>query len=206
MSNYRPHEFAKLIGKSVSTLRRWDSEGKLPAKRGLGNQRFYDDSDIAKALNLELTSSQSNKAIIYCRVSTNNQKPELETQIKSMETFCLNAGIPIEKVLKEIGGGLNFKRKVFINLMKSIRIGETKHIVVAHKDRLARFGFDFLEEFASWYGCKITVANQESLSPQQEMVEDLMAVIHCFSSRLYGLRRYKKADLKKFIESIDKPT
>lgn len=61
MSNYRPHEFAKLIGKSVSTLRRWDTEGRLPAKRGLGNQRFYDDSDIAKALNLDNVSESSNK-------------------------------------------------------------------------------------------------------------------------------------------------
>jgi putative resolvase len=123
-----------------------------------------------------------------------------------METFCLNAGIPIEKILTEIGGGINFKRKVFTSLMKSIRTGDTKHIVVAHKDHLTRFGFDFLEEFAFWYGCKITVVNQESLSPQQEMVEDLMAIIHCFSCRLYGLIRYKKADLKKFIESVDKPS
>lgn len=206
MTNYRPHEFAKLIGKSVSTLRRWDTEGRLPAKRGLGNQRFYDDSDIAKALNIESKNESNNKVIIYCRVSTNNQKPELETQIKAMETFCLNAGMPIEKIFTEIGGGLNFKRKVFTSLMKSIRTGDTKHIVVAHKDRLARFGFDFIEEFASWYGCQITVVNQESLSPQQEMVEDLMAIIHCFSCRLYGLKRYKKAELKKFIEPIDKPT
>jgi putative resolvase len=200
MANYRPHEFAKLIGKSVSTLRRWDTEGRLPAKRGLGNQRFYDESDIAKAMKVESPTVVNDKAIVYCRVSSANQKNDLESQIKGMETFCLSAGIAIEKIIPEIGGGLNFKRKVFINLMKSIRMGDVKHIVVAHKDRLARFGFDFIEEFASWYGCKITVVNQESLSPQQEMVEDLMAIIHCFSCRLYGLRRYKKAELKKFIE------
>lgn len=94
--------------------------------------------------------------------------------------------------IKEIGGGLNFKRKKFLKIMRQIRLGEVKILVVAHKDRLSRFAFDFIEEFASWYGCEIIVANQESLSPQQEMVEDLMAIIHCFSCRLYGLRSYKK--------------
>lgn len=71
-------------------------------------------------------------------------------------------------------------------------MGEVSSVIVAHKDRLARFGFDFIEEFASWYGCKITVVNQESLSPEQEMVEDLMAIIYTFSCRLYKLRNYKK--------------
>lgn len=153
MANYRPHEFARLIGKSVSTLRRWDAEGRLPAKRGLGNQRFYDESDIARALNIDSSIPDNDKVFVYCRVSSSNQKNDLEAQIKAMETFCLNSGLPIDKVMSEIGGGLNFKRKVFINLMKEVRMGEVKHIVIAHKDRLARFGFDFIEEFASWYGC-----------------------------------------------------
>ncbi len=112
--------------------------------------------------------------------------------------------------------------------MRQIRLGEVEILIIAHKDRLVRFAFDFIEEFASWYGCEIIVAkeniifnkevlnssqvknevnklsgkdfliknknipNQESLSPQQEMVEDLMAIIHSFSCRLYGLRSYKK--------------
>jgi predicted site-specific integrase-resolvase len=121
-----------------------------------------------------------------------------------METYCLNAGIAVDEWIAEVGGGLNFKRKMFLGLMKKVRMGEIAHLVVAHKDRLARFGFDFLTEFASWYGWKITVVNQESLSPQQEMVEDLRAIIHCFSCRLYGLRNYKK-QLKKIISvCVDK--
>ena len=76
-------------------------------------------------------------------------------------------------------------------------------MVVAHKDRLARFSYEFIEEFASWYECEIIIANQESLSPQKEMVEDLMAIIHTFSCRLYGLRSYKK-QIKKIAEiSLD---
>jgi putative resolvase len=78
-------------------------------------------------------------------------------------------------------------------------------LVVAHKDRLCRFAFDFIEELAKTYGCEIIVANQENLSPQQELVEDLMAIIHCFSCRLYGLRSYS-TDLKNQLQkTIDNP-
>ena len=81
--------------------------------------------------------------------------------------------VGVNEWVKEIGGGLNFKRKKFLKLMRQIRLGEVKTLIIAHKDRLSRFAFDFIEEFASWYGCEIIVADQESLSPQQEMVEDL---------------------------------
>jgi putative resolvase len=70
---------------------------------------------------------------------------------------------------------------------------------------LCRFAFDFVEEFASWYGCKILIANCESLSPQAELVKDLMAIIHCFSCRLYGLRNYKK-QIKKIVVSSVEPS
>ena len=195
---YRPHEFAKLVGKSTSTLRRWDTDETLVAKRGAGGQRYYTDADLQKALNFG-GSQPKGKTIVYCRVSSKGQAADLSRQVESMESYCQGAGIAVSEWVKEIGGGMNFKRKLFLKLMKTIRMGEVSHVLVAHKDRLARFGYDFIEEFASWYGCKITVVNQESLSPQQEMVEDLMLVIHCFSCRLYGLRTYKK-QIKKIAE------
>jgi predicted site-specific integrase-resolvase len=116
-----------------------------------------------------------------------------------MEQFCLNSGTAVDEWIQEIGGGMNFKRKKFLSLMSRISTGEIKELLVAHKDRLCRFGFDFFEHMAIENGCKIKVVNQESLSPQQEMVEDLMAIIHTFSCRLYGLRKYKKK-IKKMIE------
>jgi predicted site-specific integrase-resolvase len=108
-----------------------------------------------------------------------------------MQTFCLGAGIAVDEWIEETGGGMNFKRKKFLAIMQRIERGEVKQLVIAHKDRLVRFGFDYFESFAETHGCKILVANQEQLSPQQEMVEDLMAIIHTFSCRLYGLRNYK---------------
>jgi predicted site-specific integrase-resolvase len=198
MSVYRPNEFAKLIGKSTSTLRRWDREGVLSPKRTPGNQRYYTDEDLRYILSSEKTQTPR-KTVVYCRVSSSGQKDDLASQVKAMETYCLGAGIAVDEWLNEIGGGLNFKRKVFLKLMKSIRMGEVEHLLIAHKDRLARFAFELIEELASWYECKITVVNQESLSPQQEMVEDLMSIIQTFSCRLYGLRNYKK-QIRKIAE------
>ena len=109
-----------------------------------------------------------------------------------METYCLGAGVAVDEWLTEIGGGLNFKRKVFLALMERIENREIAHLLIAHRDRLTRFGFDWFEHFAQQHGCTITVVNQESLSPREEMVEDLMAIVHTFSGRLYGLRSYKR--------------
>ncbi|GAB3997163.1 hypothetical protein GCM10029992_19300 [Glycomyces albus] len=108
-----------------------------------------------------------------------------------METFCLGAGIAVDEWITEIGGGMDLRRKKFIELMDRIEDGRIARLVVAHKDRLARFGFDYIEHIAERNGCEIVIANAESLSPRQELVEDLLAIVHKFSFRLDGLRRYE---------------
>ncbi len=189
MSKLRVKQFAARIGKSPSTVRRWDRDGTLPAKRTASGERYYDESDIKKALGIQISDP---KIVVYCRVSSANQKDDLASQIKAMEHFCLGAGIAVDEWLEEIGGGMNFKRKKFLDLMTRIGTGEIKRLIIAHKDRLSRFGFDYFEHYATSNGCEIIVANQQSLSPEQEMIEDLLSIVDCFSSRLYGLRKYKK--------------
>lgn len=188
---YKPKEFAKKIGVSVSILRRWDREKRLVPLRTETNHRVYTDDDIFKVLNLEKPNNQG-KIVVYCRVSSHAQKDDLQSQLEAMQTFCLAQGIAVDEWHSEVGGGLNFKRKIFLSLMDRIQIGEIKTLYVAHKDRLARFGFDYFEHMANRHNCQIVVVNQEKLSPQQELVEDMLAIIHSFSSRLYGLRKYKK--------------
>lgn len=143
--------------------------------------------------------------MVYCRVSSNAQKPELKNQVTAMEAFCLGRGLAVNEWVSEVGGGLNFKRKKFLVVIMSMLKGEISVLVVAHKDRLCRFAFEFIQELASSVGCEIIVANQESLSGQQELVEDLMAIIHCFSCRLYGLRNYSKEIKESLKAAIDKP-
>jgi putative resolvase len=201
MKTYRPGEFAELISKSTSTLRRWDREGILPAKRSAGGQRFYTDEDLAIALNIDKVQKDK-KVIAYYRVSTSGQKSDLESQRKSLEIFCIASGITVTDWLSDIGSGLNFKRKNFLKIMQMIQLGAVENLIIAHKDRLCRFGFDYFTEFCAWNNCKLTVINNESLSPQQEMIDDMLAVVHCFSSRLYGLRRYK-SELKKIVTATE---
>ncbi len=202
---YRIHEFARRIGKSASTLRRWDDNGVLTAKRHPSGHRYYDESDVRKILGIK---DIERKTVVYCRVSSSSQRDDLKSQISAMEKFCVSSGTAVDEWIKEIGGGMNFKRKKFLSLMSSISNGEIVKLIVAHKDRLCRFGFDYFHHMATESGCEIVVVNQESLSPQQEMVEDLMSIIHTFSCRLYGLRRYKK-NIKQIItesdEDIPKP-
>ncbi|MCP4746504.1 MAG: recombinase family protein, partial [Desulfobacteraceae bacterium] len=88
---YRINEFAKRIGKSTSTLRRWDNEGRLVAKRTPTGQRYYDESDVRKILGIK---DIERKTIVYCRVSLSNQKDDLKSQVDAMEQFCLNSGTP----------------------------------------------------------------------------------------------------------------
>ena len=188
---YRIGEFARKLGVHPDTVRKWDKQGKLIAQRSLGDTRYYDDADLQKALRLKI-QDKPKRNIIYCRVSSPNQKDDLRSQVEAMELFALGRGL-ITETVTEIGGGMSFSRKKFMQLVNEIISGEVGTVIVAHKDRLARFGFELVDNLAKTYGCEIIVVNKVELSPQQEMIEDLMSIIHTFSCRLYGLRKYKKA-------------
>jgi putative resolvase len=195
-------EFGELIGISPSTLRKWEKEGKLVPGRTLGNQRDYDESHLIIAKGLKNAKAPPSRIIIYCRVSSSAQKTDLDSQIKAMEQFCLAQGVSITDSIQEIGGGLNFKRPKFLQIVRWAIAGEIKCLYVAHKDRLCRFGFELVEEILIWGGASVVVANAETLSPQEELTQDLLSIVHCFSSRLYGLRKYK-AKVKKIVDGKD---
>lgn len=186
---YRIGEFSKRIGKSVQTLRRWEREGKLIAKRHPSGHRYFDESDARHLMGF---APEKQTTIVYCRVSSAGQKDDLASQVEAMEMYCRGAGIAVDEWIQEIGGGMNFKRKRFLDILDGIQRGEIGKLLVAHKDRLVRFGYDLIEHMASENGCEIVVVNQNSLSPPQEMVEDLLAIVGTFSCRLYGMRKYKK--------------
>lgn len=193
-------EMSKIVKRSPKTLQRWDREGVLKAERTPTNRRFYTQDQVNSYFGV--CKTEERRVIVYCRVSSHNQKPDLKNQTSILEEYCLLKGITNFELVKEIGGGLNFKRKKFLRILDEIESGLVKELIVAHKDRLTRFGFDLVEQRCFKNNCKITVLNQEKLSPEQEMVQDLMSIIHCFSSRLYGLRNYRK-DLKKALDQND---
>jgi len=134
------------------------------------------------------------------RVSSPAQKPDLENQYTNLQQFCVASGIAADEWIKEVGSGLNFNRPKFLRVVDGIILGQVECLVIAHKDRLVRFGYELIEHLCQRHGCKLVVMNVESLSPEQEMIQDMLAIVHCFSSRLYGLRNYRKA-IRKALEN-----
>ncbi len=188
-NTYSPREFGALIGRSVITLQRWDREGIMKAGRTPTDRRYYTHEQYLQYIGQKAVEK---KIATYCRVSSSGQKMDLTSQRQAVEQFCISSGRAVAERLEDVGSGLDYKRKNFVGLMEKVERGEVSEIVVAHKDRLVRFGFEWFEKFCSDHGCTITVMNAESLSPEEEMTKDLLSIIHSFSSRLYGLRKYKK--------------
>lgn len=167
------------IGVCANTLRTWAGEGKIKYVRTAAGQRLYDVSSF-------LQSTVSKRKIIYCRVSSRNQKDDLQSQIQ-----YLRQRYPNHELIEDIGSGLNFKRKGFTALLDAILSGLVEEVVISHRDRLCRFGFEFIEHIATKYACKLVVLDETKLSPQAELVQDLLSIIHVFSCRIYGLRKYR---------------
>lgn len=97
-----------------------------------------------------------------------------------------------QKSRSEIGSGLNFRRRKFTAILKRIVSGDIQCLVVAHPDRLCRFGFDLIQWLCKEFSCELVVLDNRFLSPEQELITDMLSIVHCFSSRLYGLRKYRK--------------
>jgi predicted site-specific integrase-resolvase len=188
-NTYSPREFAGLISRTVKTLQRWDREKSLVAHRTANNRRYYTHDQYVAFTGQRVSEK---KIVSYCRVSSAGQKVDLASQKSAVEQFCIASGKAVALALEDVGAGLNYRRKNFLLLMEMVERNEIEEIVIAHKDRLVRFGFEWFEKFCADHGAKITVMNAESLSPEEEMTKDLLSIIHCFSSRLYGLRKYKK--------------
>jgi putative resolvase len=186
---------ARLLGVTVKTLQRWEREGRLtPLARTDSNRRLYTESQLRAFVGLRHASTEAPARIVaYCRVSSAAQRRDLVNQRRVLEEFAVARGLANVEFIEEVGGGLNFKRKRFVALMDDVANRQIKTLVLAHRDRLTRFGFEWFEHFARTHGCEVLVLNQERLSPEEEMVQDLMTIVHCFSSRLYGLRNYRKS-------------
>lgn len=190
MNNYKPNEFAEMIGVSVKTLQRWDNEGKLKAKRTPTDRRYYTHQQYVEYIGE--SNSSHGKIIIYSRVSTSNQKDDLKNQVEFLKQFANARGIVVDEAFEDIGSGLNYNRKKWNKLLEDCMLGHAKTVIIAHKDRFIRFGYDWFERFLKSNGVEIIVVNNDTHSPEQELVNDLISIIHVFSCRIYGLRKYKK--------------
>jgi putative resolvase len=191
VNTYSPKEFGRLIGRTTNTLQKWDRDGKLKAHRNpISNRRYYTHDQYLAYRGL--VADVQGFTIAYARVSGVSQKPDLANQVKALETYCQDHRIKVDEWMQDIGSGLNYKRKQFNRLMEMIELGQVRCLIIAHRDRLVRFGYDYFEACCERHHTEIVVINGGTLSPDQELVRDLIAIVTVFSARLHGLRSYRK--------------
>ena len=191
ITNYKPKDFANLLGVSVKTLQRWDRDGILKANRTLTDRRYYTYNQYLQFKGI-ISDTDCRQTVIYARVSTRNQKDDLQNQVTFLRQFCNARGMIVDQCIEDYGSGLNYNRKKWNDLLDEVMEQKIKTIVITHKDRFVRFGYDWFEKFCMKFNTSITVVNNEDLSPQEELVQDIVSILHVFSCRLYGLRKYKK--------------
>jgi predicted site-specific integrase-resolvase len=181
-------EYAKEQGVCYRTAYQWFKKGLIPNSKQISTGTILVNKEI---------KNQESKIVIYCRVSNHSRKDEMEFQVNRCIEYCNAKGYSIEKVFKEVASGMNDNRKEFWKMLNS----NPSIIIVEHKDRLTRFGFNYIERLLEKLNCKIDVMNNDK-EDEKDLIKDLVSIITSFCCRLYGLRRgYNKS--KKIQEEIN---
>lgn len=196
---YKPKEASQYIGRSISTLQRLDYSGKLKAYRTTTNRRYYTKEQLDTFLGKKAQTRRLQ--IAYARVSSYEQKPELQHQLDYIRNYVNAKGIILDQEITDIGSGLNYNRKKWNKLMDLVEENKVDKIYIAYKDRFIRFGYDWFDRFCQKHDCDIVVLNNPSLSPEEELTQDLLTILHVFSSRSYGIRKYQKQIKKELMEN-----
>lgn len=150
-----------------------------------------------------LERREETRAVIYARVSSADKKEDLEKQINYLTNYATAKGYKIVEVLKDIASGLNAQRKGLLKLFKLVEGRSVDVVLITHKDRLTRFGFEYLEEFFSAMGVRIEVVfGEEPKEATQELVEDLIKIITSFAGKIYGMRSHKKTLLIQGVKRL----
>ena len=209
ITNYKPKDFAELLGVSVKTLQRWDRDGILKANRTPTDRRYYTYDQYLQFKGIQ-TENDIRDTVIYARVSTRNQKDDLQNQVEFLKQFCNAKGIIVNQCVEDFGSGLNYNRKKWNRLLDEVMANKIKTIVISNKDRFIRFGYDWFGKFCEKFNTKIIIVNNETLSPNEELVQDIISILHVFSCRLYGLRKYKNQikedeEIAKELQNGNKP-
>jgi predicted site-specific integrase-resolvase len=173
-------EARKQLGLHPNTLRKYADEGIIDTiKTPSGQRRFNIESFIQQKQN-------SLQTILYCRVSSVRQKDDLNNQ----KNYLISK-YPGAEIISDVGSGLNFKRKGLRTILERLLQGNSIKLVVAERDRLCRFGFELVEYLIVKNGGELVVLNQIASSPESELVSDILSIIHVFSCRIHGMRKYK---------------
>ncbi len=193
-------EVLRVLQITRPTLTKYVKEGRLKVTVK-GNGRYdYDADSVYKMLNKDI----ERKTYIYARVSTTKQKKDLENQVQLLKNFCFQNGYTINGIYQDIASGISFdKRKQFFDMLDEILAGKVNKVIITYKDRLSRVGFELFAYLFKKYGCEIIVISEvgsEKLD-SQEIFEEIISLLHCYSMKLYSSRKAKK--IKEILEEND---
>ena len=187
MKYYRASQVsAARLGYNVDYLRHLADAGKIPVIRTPGGQRRYDVEAFIQGKTEAQSESVALPTVCYCRVSSRKQRGDLERQVAYMRELY-----PSAEVIRDIGSVLNYKRKGFRAVVDRCLRCDKFQLVIAHRDRLCRFGIEFLQYMVEHNGGELVVLDQTVHSPAEELTADLLNILHVFSCRMHGLRRYR---------------
>lgn len=194
MEYYSIGKFAKLINKSIVTLRLWDRKGVLkPAYITTGGHRMYSQEQLNEILHIK-NQGMPKKIIGYCRVSSIKQKEELDKQIQYVKEYMIAKGYCFE-IISEIGSGTNYNKQGLNKLVDMITNAEVEKVVILYKDRLVRFGFEIIENLCKKYGTTIEVIDNTPNTEEQELVDELIQIVSALSQRFPGKKANKAKEL-----------
>ena len=191
-------EAAKLLGVSVQALRNWEMEGKImPSHRTPGGQRMYDLAELLGVNDLTYPT------IAYARVSSSDQKEDLERQYAVLEAFCNKNGWQPTEIIRDLGSGMNYNKKGLRRLLELMVQGQMSRLVITHKDRLLRFGAEIVFRICELKGIEVVIINKgEQASFEEELTRDVMEIMTVFCAKLYGRRSHKSEKMAQEIENI----
>lgn len=187
-------EAAAALGVSVTTLRRWEADGRIVAERSAGGHRRYDLAKLRPDLVRQRQEAQR-RTIAYARVSSHDQKDDLERQKQVLELYCARQGWTFE-VVADLGSGMNYRKKGLRRLLDDIISGRVGRLVITHKDRLLRFGAELVFAICEAKNVEVVILNQgEDATFEEDLAKDVLEIITVFSARLYGSRSRKNQKL-----------
>ena len=191
-------EASKILGVNPQTLRRWEEGGVIqPAKRTPKGTRLYSLQELLGANDL------AHPTIAYARVSSSDQKEDLERQHAVLEAFCNKNGWKPTEIIRDLGSGMNYNKKGLLRLLELLVHGQISRLVLTHKDRLLRFGAEIVFRICELKGIEVVIINKgEQPSFEEELTRDVMEIMTVFCAKLYGRGSHKSKKMAQEIEQI----
>ena len=185
---------AKLLGTTPGQLRKWEANGELlPARKTQGGTRYYAIADLFGRS--AAASPEEPLTVCYARVSSHDQKADLDRQQAALEAYCATKGWRT-RVIRDLGSGMNYRKKGLQELLELILHRRLERLVITHQDRLLRFGAELVFTLCELQGIEIVILHQgEQPSFEEELAQDVLEIITVFSARLYGSRSHQSKQL-----------